>query len=85
MHLRKWIPCAVLLTLAGCSTGSYRGLSPMVTSFKEDPDLKDNYYGATAEFSLDPAGSNPVLEHDTDPTSPQTIRVSDQAVQSSGG
>ena len=79
MHLMKWISCAVLAGIAGCSTASYRGISPVVTSFKEDPDLRDNYYGATADFNLDQPGSYLVVPQDADPTLPRPIRIDEAA------
>ena len=84
MHRMNWLCSAVLLLMAGCSTATYRGISPVATSFKQDPNFpgfKENYYGATADFDLDQPGSYLVVpqDQDADPTQPKPIRIDEPA------
>ncbi len=41
-----------VLLLAGCESFQYRGMSPNVRSFSEDPKLNQYYIGFDFEFNL---------------------------------
>lgn len=42
----------LILLIAGCESFQYRGVSPNVRSFSEDPKLNQYYIGLDFEFNL---------------------------------
>ena len=59
-YLLRPIPLLVVILLTGCESMQYRGASPNVRSFSEDPSLAQSYIGFDFEFGLtDPDPNNP--------------------------
>ena len=57
-HFLRPLP-VLLILLAGCQTLQYRGTSPNVRSFSEDPSMAQYYIGFDLEFAVTDPPLNP--------------------------
>jgi hypothetical protein len=77
--MRYLLPCCLLL-FSGCQSLLYRGASPNVRSFSEDPSLSQSYIGFDLEFAVtdppidpDKAESSQALADPQPPEDPDII------------
>ncbi|MDB5322442.1 MAG: hypothetical protein JWN40_4073 [Phycisphaerales bacterium] len=72
-HLLRPLPVLLLTLVAGCESLQFRGTSPNVRSFSEDPSLAQSYIGFDFEFALtDPDPNKPEsAQTRADPQAPE--------------
>jgi hypothetical protein len=77
MYAIRILPVLILVLVAGCDSMQYRGASPNVRSFSEDPSLAQSYIGFDFEFGLsDPDPSKPESEQTlAEPQAPEDPEI----------
>ena len=68
---RLILPFLVLLACGGCDVLQYRGASPNVRSFSEDPRLNQYYIGFDLEFKFADPSADPTKPDDEKLSEPQ--------------